>query len=318
MEEPACQQLAPGSTSTEHNHLLSHLPLSSRSPRLAGGSTGHMNPRPIISVVVGACFAVTTGYLTILGCSGSTPGATVPRAVCLESSGGWSVVASFVFPTFASLFLLNRTRRSGASKELPLGAKQLMVIGALSAVMAAAAFGGVQALVTPSIQSDPNFSLIHSLSSFFHSSSPSVWQEWPPSATSFAGCLMDGKSLPGRWRLASSRALWGSICLWDQEVGLIAHLMGRLLSSTASVPPSSTRRTFRSTTMPTPSISPSGRLLATFFWCWCLEWPEKSTGKGRQRGSRLHLQNLHRPLPPFNTTRTLQPAWSIRLHAHRV
>jgi len=130
-----------------------------------------MNPRPIISVVVGACFAVTTGYLTILGCSGSTPGATVPRAVCLESSGGWSVVASFVFPTFASLFLLNRTRRSGASKELPLGAKQLMVIGALSAVMAAAAFGGVQALVTPSIQSDPNLVgirelLIDSLSLF--------------------------------------------------------------------------------------------------------------------------------------------------------
>ena len=130
-----------------------------------------MNPRPIISVVVGACFAVTTGYLTILGCSGSTPGATVPRAVCLESSGGWSVVASFVFPTFASLFLLNRTRRSGASKELPLGAKQLMVIGALSAVMAAAAFGGVQALATPSIQSDPNLVgirelLIDSLSLF--------------------------------------------------------------------------------------------------------------------------------------------------------
>lgn len=125
----------------------------------------------VISAVVGTCFAVTAAYLTVLGCPASIPNAVVPHAVCLESSGGWSVVAYFVFPTFASLVLLNLTRRSGASKGLPLGAKQLMVVGALSAVMAAAAFGGVQWLVTPAIQGDPNWVgfrdlLIDSLSLF--------------------------------------------------------------------------------------------------------------------------------------------------------
>jgi len=114
-----------------------------------------LNFRPIISVGVGTFFAVVVGALTMFGCNASAGGEIVPGAVCLETTGGWNVVASFVFATFASFVLLNLTRRRESSREEPLRERQLAAIGAVSGIMAVASFGCALELSSPYFQSLP-------------------------------------------------------------------------------------------------------------------------------------------------------------------
>jgi hypothetical protein len=114
-----------------------------------------MNFRLVISIIVGMLFAAVVGTLTLLGCNAHAGGEFVHGATCLESTGGWNVVASFIFPSFASLFLLNLAGRKDSSQEEPLGARKLAAIVAASVAMAAASFGGALELSTPSFQSNP-------------------------------------------------------------------------------------------------------------------------------------------------------------------